>query len=337
MPGTSSSRAWPFAEQGDQQQVDDLFLADDDAADIGAQLACGVLHPGDFGLDLLVHSGVGYSVGAGDHDNIFALELGLVGHQGVQLRQGAALDLFEQLGQVVGQRCPAVAVHGQGVLQEGCQAKRALVEDERVRRVQVDFEKAPPLAGLARGKAAEGKAVQRQAGEHDRHDEPGRPGDHRHLFAGVDGPAHERVAGVGDAGRAGVGDERDALAFTQEAEDALPGLVFVVFVKGDLRAADLKVLEQPPGRACVLAGDEIDAAQGLQRPQRDVPQVADRGGDEIEHGRARIRRAPALRPVQLRPSRYPALPAVRRSGCRSRRPSLPCGSRDPWPPPTRLP
>ena len=46
-----------LAEQGDQQEVDDLLLADDDAADIGAQSRCCVLHLGDFGEDLLVHSG----------------------------------------------------------------------------------------------------------------------------------------------------------------------------------------------------------------------------------------------------------------------------------------
>ena len=45
-----------LAEQGDQQEVDDLLLADDDAADIGAQLAGDVLHSCDFGLDRLVHS-----------------------------------------------------------------------------------------------------------------------------------------------------------------------------------------------------------------------------------------------------------------------------------------
>lgn len=42
------------------------------------------------------------ALGAADHDNILALELGLIRHQGMQLRQGAAFDLFKHLGQVVG-------------------------------------------------------------------------------------------------------------------------------------------------------------------------------------------------------------------------------------------
>ena len=46
----------PLAEQGDEEQVDDVFLADKDSADIGAQGLGGVLHFGDFAQDLWIHS-----------------------------------------------------------------------------------------------------------------------------------------------------------------------------------------------------------------------------------------------------------------------------------------
>src|SRR4051812_20804950 len=58
-----------------------------------------------------------------------------------------------------------------------------------------------------------------------------------------------------------------------------------MLVERDLGLLDVEVLQQHAGLACVLAGNEVDRAQGFEGAQRDVLQVADWSRDEIEHQR----------------------------------------------------
>jgi len=39
--------------------------------------------------------------------------------------------------------------------------------------------------------------------------------------------------------------------------------------------------KQPPRDACVFRRYRFDAAQGLQRPQADIPEISNRGGHYI--------------------------------------------------------
>src|SRR5438270_667279 len=50
-----------------------------------------------------------------------------------------------------------------------------------------------------------------------------------------------------------------------------------------LRLRNLEMLEQQAGLTGVFAGDDIHAAQRLQSAQRDVPQIAYRSRNKIEH------------------------------------------------------
>jgi len=61
-------------------------------------------------------------------------------------------------------------------------------------------------------------------------------------------------------------------------------------VIGRERRPDAVALEQPGGDAGVLAGDEVGGRQRLERPQRDIAEIPDRGGDQIEPGRQRAGR-----------------------------------------------
>ena len=61
-----------------------------------------------------------------------------------------------------------------------------------------------------------------------------------------------------------------------------PRLRGVVVVVGRERRRDAVVVEQLAGHARVLAGDQVGGGQHLERPQRDVAQIADRGGDEVQ-------------------------------------------------------
>src|SRR5579884_41261 len=205
-----------------------------------------------------------FAIFSGDDEDVLAFEVGAV-EAGQKRRERAALDGLELLGQVVGESGIPVAVDFEGIAQAGFQAVWAFIEDERVRRVFVDLQEAAARAGLARWKAAEGEAVDRQAGEHQRHDERGRAGNEGDGEAGGDGAAHERKARVGDTRRARVGDHGDRLALLQHTYDTPPGLRLVVLVERNLRLLDVEMLEEQAGLAGVLAGDHIGLAQGVQR------------------------------------------------------------------------
>src|SRR4029077_10515505 len=60
------------------------------------------------------------------------------------------------------------------------------------------------------------------------------------------------------------------------------------------------MVEQFPRHPGVLAGDYIGRREGLQRPERDVAEVADRGGDEMQTGRE-PRRLDRLAGMAIRP------------------------------------
>ena len=100
-----------------------------------------------------------------------------------------------------------------------------------------------------------------------------------------DGVAHEAEAGVGDAGVAGVGAERDVLPRAEALEDLRAGALLGALAVGDhpRGARDAEVREQLPGVARVLRGDDGDGAQRLERARRKVAEVSDRCRDEMEH------------------------------------------------------
>ncbi len=108
-----------------------------------------------------------------------------------------------------------------------------------------------------------------------------------HRVDGVTGlarRAHQLEARIGNERRAGVGDERDRFAGGEPRQELRPRRRGVVLVVGRQRRRDAVVVEQLAGDAGVLAGDHVGRGERLQRPQRDVAQVADRGGDEVQSG-----------------------------------------------------
>lgn len=58
-----------------------------------------------------------------------------------------------------------------------------------------------------------------------------------------------------------------------------------MLVVADERFSDFEMREQMAAVAGVFAGDEIDGFQNLQRAKRDVAEVSDGCGDEVEHGK----------------------------------------------------
>ena len=110
----------------------------------------------------------------------------------------------------------------------------------------------------------------------------------------------ETAAGVGDAGGAGVGDDGDVVAVSEYAEHLVDAVVFGVIVGHDQAlGADAGVPQQRSGAAGVLAADERDGVEHLDRTRREVAEVADRRGDEPEgaaHGVRISTTSPTRRP-----------------------------------------
>ena len=97
-----------------------------------------------------------------------------------------------------------------------------------------------------------------------------------------DGQRDQAESGIGDAGHAGVGDERD-LGSAFEVDDQFGGLGhLVVLVIADQSRLDAVMAEQLQGLPRVFAGDQVNFFEHAQGAQGDVFEIADGGGDQIE-------------------------------------------------------
>src|SRR6185312_15506338 len=111
-----------------------------------------------------------------------------------------------------------------------------------------------------------------------------RPRDGEDEDAGGDGGRGDLGARIGDAGRAGVGDDGNARAGFQFRDELLGASSFVVLVVADGGRRDLEMVEELLRLAGVLAGDAVAGAQHTQGAQRYVFEIADGRGDELEAG-----------------------------------------------------
>ena len=131
------------------------------------------------------------------------------------------------------------------------------------------------------------EAIEQEAGEIKARDGQGR---HRGTAAGhaddrdarLHGGLDQLVAGIGDAGRARVGDDRDALALEHLADEVFGLAVFVEFVVGDQLVADLQLAQQHHRAAGVLGGDDVHLLEDLLSPGGHIPGVSNGGGHDIE-------------------------------------------------------
>ena len=103
-------------------------------------------------------------------------------------------------------------------------------------------------------------------------------------MAGRAGLAHQLEAGIGNQGRTGIRDQRDRSALRQPFQDFRPRQRGVMFVIGLEQPRDRIALGEPAGDAGILASDDIDAGQRLQRAQGDVAEIADRGCHQMQAG-----------------------------------------------------
>lgn len=94
--------------------------------------------------------------------------------------------------------------------------------------------------------------------------------------------ADEQEAGVGDAWRARIADQRHRLAVADLTHIAVHLGVLVEDMVGQTAFVDLVVLQQMLGGAGVLGQDEINRLEHVEGSEGDVFQVADGGWDDIQ-------------------------------------------------------
>ena len=145
---------------------------------------------------------------------------------------------------------------------------------------------AAAFAGFDGEEAAEAEGVAGETGADQRGDHRGRAGQDFEGRAGFDAGLHEAVAGVRDAGHAGIADDGDGFTGAGGGDEFGRAAGFVVLVQGDERfAGDAVMGEQRRGMAGVLAGDAVGGFQDFHGTQRDVAEVADgRGNDHDAAG-----------------------------------------------------
>ena len=133
-----------------------------------------------------------------------------------------------------------------------------------------------------------------RAGEPARGDrgEDGRRARDRHDPPALGGPrGHELAARVADGRRAGVGHEREVGAAAQVLQELpVPARPAAGVVAHEPRL-DLVARQQPPGDPRVLGRDERHRPQRLERPERDVAEVADRRGHDEQRSASQRPRA----------------------------------------------
>jgi hypothetical protein len=106
-------------------------------------------------------------------------------------------------------------------------------------------------------------------------------------MAGLTRLPHQLVAGIGDERRAGIADQRHCLALGESGKQLRPLLFRIVIVIGDERRDDAVVAQEHGGDPGILAGDQIGSGQRCQSANRNIAEIADGRGDDMEAGRQR--------------------------------------------------
>ncbi len=103
-------------------------------------------------------------------------------------------------------------------------------------------------------------------------------------MTGIAGFLYQLVAGIGDERRAGIADQSDAPALGEGGKQFRSLVRRIVVVIGDERRLDAIVSQEHDRDPRILAGDHIGGGQRLKGPQRNIAEIADRGGNHMQAG-----------------------------------------------------
>jgi hypothetical protein len=200
---------------------------------------------------------------------------------GEHLVRGAAVVGLEFLRQLAGDADTRGGIDIIQDLQGGDDSVRGFEEDAGFAGFEGGGEGAAALAGFHGKEAAEAEGVAGKTGADERGDDGGGAGQDFEGRVGFEAGLDEAVAGVRDAGHAGIADDGDGFPGACGGDKFGRAAGFVVLVERNERLAGNAVVgEQRGGVARVLAGDAIGGFQDLEGAQGDVAEVPDGGGDD---------------------------------------------------------
>nr|WP_236953230.1 hypothetical protein [Immundisolibacter cernigliae] len=186
------------------------------------------------------------------------------------------------LGQFLGQRHRAIAEYGSHVIQQGQQAMRRFIKDERARFLHERRQRRLPGRRARRQKAFEGEAHRRQAAGTERRHGGAGSGQRHHTDARRMRRGHQTLAGVADGRRAGIADQSHVFALSQTLDQAAGLRRLVVLVQRQQRRADAVMIQQRPAVAGVLGSNDRHRRQGLRRARAQIGQISERCGHHVQ-------------------------------------------------------
>src|SRR2546426_3092580 len=195
----------------------------------------------------------------------------------------AADDLFVDFSHLARHRDARVGSDRREVGQQITHAIRAFVDDERAATSEELGQPRPGRAALLLGETDEGEFARRKSRRDERGDGRRGPRHRDDLMPRRDCRGDELLARIRETRRARIRYEGHVPAPVHLTEQ-LGGLAAVVElgVARQMLRADVVLAEEQLGMPGVLARDHVDLPEDPQRAQRDVLQVADRRGDEVE-------------------------------------------------------
>ena len=158
---------------------------------------------------------------------------------------------------------------------------RRLEQDDRQGAIERLDRLAPRAAGRGQeaGEAIAGRGEARR-GEGGRRG--ARPRDRADAHTGAVRLGHEQGAWIGDARRAGVAHQGDALAVAQRGDQALRRGTLVVLMHRHGACRHAVMPEQGARGTGVLAGDQGHRAQDLDGARTRIREVADGGSHDVQ-------------------------------------------------------
>ena len=156
------------------------------------------------------------------------------------------------------------------------QAVRRLVEHDRHCLLRHFLQPVPAFLFIHGQKRFKNKPAGRQAGYRECCDARRRAGKRCHRDPGLAAHAHQFLAGVRYARRAGVRDQCHDRALLHFADKLTSLVVAVILMIGRHRRMDIEVIQQPDAVPRILRGDQIRIFQCLNHAGRHIPEVADR-------------------------------------------------------------
>ncbi|MDB6153544.1 MAG: hypothetical protein JWL90_1997 [Chthoniobacteraceae bacterium] len=139
------------------------------------------------------------------------------------------------------------------------------------------------LAAFCWQKSPEMESLGWEPGTNERGQDRRRPGQDGVGNRAFDARPQEPMPRIGNARHARIGDDGDLFSQLEAGKQFLGPARFVMSMIAQKRLFDLKMTQQIAGVPGIFRRDDVDKFEGLKRPQRDVPEIADRRGNEVKH------------------------------------------------------